>query len=121
MNEKLLLIKEQLENLTKSINEYLESTENEVIVIKKEEFKKIKFLGVKEGRNMFDFNNGVNFQLLLSNPYEEEHYAKLLSGKLDRMILRKRETPYRWYNWTSNYELESEVETKLRDLYKSQP
>jgi hypothetical protein len=36
MNEKLLLIKNQLEQLTISINEYLESTAHKVIIIKKE-------------------------------------------------------------------------------------
>ena len=120
MNPKLLLIKEQLEQLNTSITEYLESTNQEVIILKKEDFGKIKFLGTtKSGAQIFEFNNGVIFPLipLLSN--DNEHYTKLLSGELDRLILNKRETSVKWDNWIVNYKLESEVETKLRDLYKN--
>lgn len=119
MNEKLLIIKEQLEQLTISIDEYLQYMTQEEIIIMPENFNKIKYLGDNiYSASVFDYNNGAIFVLSSTTPYELEHYRKLLSGKLERLILRKRETSKHWDNWISNFILESEVDTKLRDLYK---
>ena len=42
-----------------------------------------------------------------------------MSGDLDRIILRKRDSIWEKQGWSINYSLESEVETKLRDTYPS--
>jgi hypothetical protein len=46
------------------------------------------------------------------------HYSKLFTGELERMILKKRDCPFMDGNIMINYELESQEETKLRDLYQ---
>lgn len=121
MKEKLLIIKEQLEHLTKSINEYLESTAQEEIIIKPETFQKIKYLGItNHGVRVFDYDNGAIFILSSTYVYQNDKYEKLLSGNLERLILRKIDVPEVWGKWSVNYVLESEVETKLRELYRSQ-
>jgi len=122
MKDKLLLIKEQLEQLTISINDYLESTAKEEIIIKPENFDRIKYLcSYTNTGSIFSYNNGAIFVLNPNSKYEKEHYDNLLAGKLDRLILKKRNTPHHLGVWIINYDLESEVETKLRDLYKNQP
>ena len=120
MNEKLLLIKEQLEQLTNSINDYLESTNQDVIIIQKENFDKIHFLGeTRHGSKVLDFNNGAIFILYLGFNYQKLQYTKLMDGSLNRLIIKKRANSVSYDGrWVSNYELESEEETKLRDLYK---
>lgn len=122
MKEKLLIIKEQLDHLTKSINEYLESTAQEEIIIKPENFQKIKYLGItNHGVRVFDYDNGSIFILSSTHVYQNDKYEKLLSGNLEKLIIRKIDVPEVWGKWSVNYVLESEVETKLRELYRSQP
>ena len=71
MNEKLLIIKDQLEKLSKSINEYLESISQEEIIIKPENYNKIKYLGkTRFSDSVFDYNNGSIFSLNPRNSYE---------------------------------------------------
>jgi hypothetical protein len=47
-------------------------------------------------------------------------FKNLFSGNLDRLILKKLKDPYNSGEWVLNYELESQEETKLRDLYNTQ-
>jgi hypothetical protein len=121
MNNDLSKIKEQLEKLLDSINDYLAGNAKNEIVIYKDEFHKIRHLGLISNSdvNVFDFNNGVIFTLYNSDsfPYQKLHFKKLVSGELDRIILRKRDSIWEKQGWSITYSLESEVETKLRDTY----
>lgn len=123
MSTELLKIKDQLESLLISINDFLlENSKNEII-IHKDEFHKIRHLGIisSSSINIFDFSDGKIFALQNdhSSPYHQIHYQKLMSGDLDRIILRKRDSIWEKQGWSINYSLESEVETKLRDTYPS--
>ena len=105
-----------------SINEYFESTRQDVIIINKEDFDKIKHLGkINSYIHLFEFNNEILFTLPNSDsyPYANSHFVKLFSGELERIILNKLENPWKENNLFVNYELESEHKTKLRNLYNN--
>jgi hypothetical protein len=93
MNNNLIKIKAELENLLNTINEYFTESEKNEIIIYKEDFYKIRFLGERtkvKGVFIFDFNNGAKFILNDYDPYKREHYEKLINGELQRIILRKK-------------------------------
>jgi hypothetical protein len=118
MNQKLSEIQKQLETLNRLISEYLKSSEEERIVIKKEDFGKIKHIGSvpKTDWHAFDYNNGCTFHLN-GYAYAKEHFVKLMDGTLDRLIIVKRNEPYEIHNYLFNYQLEDIEKTKLFDLY----
>jgi hypothetical protein len=123
MSTELIKIKDQLESLLISINDFLSANSKNEIIIYKDEFHKIRHLGIISSTNLnvFDFSNGKIFTLHNhhSSPYDQIHYQKLMSGDLDRIILRKRDSIWEKQGWSINFSLESEIETKLRDTYPS--
>jgi hypothetical protein len=121
MNTNLIKIKAELENLLNTINDYLTESEKDEIVIFKEDFYKIRYLGERtkvKGVFIFDFNNGAKFILNDYNPHMREHYEKLINGELQRIILRKKQQIIEIDSWHINYELEDKIETILRDTYQ---
>ena len=121
MNNNLIKIKAELENLLNTINDYLTESEKDEIVIFKEDFYKIRYLGERtkvKGVFIFDFINGAKFILNDYNPHMREHYEKLINGELQRIILRKKQQIIEIDSWHINYELEDKIETILRDTYQ---
>lgn len=124
MSTELIKIKDQLESLLISINDFLSANSKNEIIIYKDEFHKIRHLGlVSKAFEVLGFENGVIFTLnnfsSFSVSYEQMHFQKLISGELDRIILRKRESIWDIDGFVINYQLESEIKTKLRDTYPS--
>jgi hypothetical protein len=124
MNEKIAEIKKQLENLNTLINEFLNSQNEERIVLKKENFGRIRYLSKTNGRNdkywhILDYNDGCIFLLNDNDSYEHDHYTKLMNGELDRLILNKRDNYVVDHKYVLNYKLEPIERTKLHDLYES--
>ena len=121
MSNELIKIKEQLEILLISINDFLSANSKNEILLYKEEFHNIRHLGLipYTAVNVFEFNQGIIFTLdnSDSSPYQQMHFRKLLSGELDSIILRKRDSVWVKQGWSITYSLESEVETKLRNTY----
>ncbi len=95
MNEKLAEINKQLEALSVLIKEFINSQNEERIVLKKEDFGRIKYLSKTQRNNnyvhLLDYNDGCIFILSENDSYQHEHYAKLMNGELDRLILNKRD------------------------------
>ena len=68
---------------------------------------------------MFEFKNGIKF--ILSNDsrftYSNSIYLALMNNSLDVLILKKRED-FEFEGHLINYELETEIKTQLRNLYR---
>jgi hypothetical protein len=121
IKEKLNLLIEQVEHLENSIHE-------EEIIIEKKDFKLLKRLGNRDAFQVFQFTEGVIFQILgkdatgLSDHYIYQYsiFKALLEGKLERIILLKRKTTLQTKEGDLiTHEIENEVDTKLRDNYRS--
>jgi hypothetical protein len=121
MNEKLLEVKILSERLTKVINEYFDFVELERVIVKKEQFYKIRHLGkLNLYFHVFDYCNGMLFTLpdsKYSNDYETLIYSKLMSGELEQLVINKKKTPINFSGYKINYELEPIESTKLFNLY----
>jgi hypothetical protein len=122
MNEKLSEINKQLETLTALINEYQESLLQERVIITKDDFNKIEYLGRAQSNSIyqvFNYSDGMLFELPNDNSksYKNNHYIKLMAGELDRLILNRMPSMLKSGSFLLNYELESEERTKLKDLY----
>jgi hypothetical protein len=121
MDYKLNEIKILSEKLATAIGEYFKETERDRIIVRKDEFHNIKHLGkLNSYRHVFEFYNGILFTLADSGDsyaYEKIHFTKLLSGELDRLILIKKNVPFKADEYWINYELEPIEKTKLFDSY----
>jgi hypothetical protein len=121
IKEKLNLLIEQVEHLENSIHE-------EEIIIEKKDFKFLKRLGNRDAFQVFQFTEGVVFQILgkdatgLSDHYIYQYsiFKALLEDKLERIILLKRKKELQTKEgYLITHEIENEVDTKLRDNYRS--
>jgi hypothetical protein len=114
----------QLENLSFLINEFLNSQNEERMVLYMEDFGRIKYLSKSNERNknywhILDYNDGCSFILSDYDSYDREHYTKLMNGELDRLILNKRDNSAVDAKYILNNKLEPIERTKLHDLYGS--
>lgn len=118
VDEKLIEIRKQFEVLNTLINEFLDSQKQDRIVLKRDDFKLIKYLGFTYNMRILDYNDGCIFHLRDDNVYHKEHYDKLMNGTLERLIINRRDNIFIRDNYKINYELESVERTKLNDLYR---
>ena len=121
IKEKLNLLIEQVEHLENSIH-------GEEIIIQKKDFKLLKRLGDRDPFQFFQFTDGVVFQVLGKDntsyidywKYTYSIFKALLDDKLERIILLKRkENLQTKEGFLITHEIENEVDTKLRDNYRS--
>uniref|UniRef100_UPI0040474EF6 hypothetical protein n=1 Tax=Algoriphagus sp. TaxID=1872435 RepID=UPI0040474EF6 len=121
IKEKLNLLIEQVEHLENSIHE-------EEIIIEKKDFKLLKRLGDRDPFQVFQFTDGVVFQVLGKDKtnyidhwkYTYSIFKALLDDKLERIILLKRkENLQTKEGFLITHDVEMEVDTKLRDNYRS--
>ncbi len=128
MNEILLQLRKELNALIEVIDNY-QSALDEVIIIKKEDLKHLKWKKkLNSYINLFEYKNSIRFTLPDSGsyPYQIGFYQKIMDGSLERLILNKIN-----YNISSdeiskdtssdqaNYKLEEWQKTKLRDNFNN--
>lgn len=120
MNDLLIKLRQQLVSMIEEIDSY-KIPHDDVIIIKKEDFKAINYLGkLNSYLHAFEYKNGVKFTLGESSSYpdELETYKKLSDGTLDILILNKRFEAFKSRSGHEiNYNLENKIKTNLRNLY----
>jgi hypothetical protein len=128
MLEKLKEIKEKLNSLIQEVENLESAIQVEEIIIQKKDFKLLKRLGDRDALQVFQFTDGVVFQVLGKDNTSHIDYWKytysifkaLLDGKLERIILLKRKKELQTKEgYLITHEIENEVDTKLRDNYRS--
>ena len=128
MLEQLKEIKEKLNLLIEQVEQLENSIHVEEIIIQKKDFKFLKRLGNRDALQVFQFTEGVVFQILgkdatgLSDHYKYQYsiFKALLDDKLERIILLKRKKDLQTKEgFLITHEVENEVDTKLRDNYRS--
>lgn len=128
MLEQLKEIKEKLNLLIEQVEQLENSIHGEEIIIEKKDFKLLKRLGDRDALQVFQFTDGVVFQVLGKDNTSHIDYWKytysifkaLLDGKLERIILLKRKKELQTKEgYLITHEVENEVDTKLRDNYRS--
>lgn len=128
MLEQLKEIKEKLNSLIQEVENLENAIHGEEIVIEKKDFKFLKRLGVRGAYHVFQFSEGVVFEIRgMDNPgitdnakYEYSIFTALLEDKLERIILLKRKADLQTKEgFLITHDVEMEVDTKLRDNYRS--
>jgi hypothetical protein len=128
MLEQLKEIKEKLNSLIQEVENLESAIHEEEIIIEKKDFKFLKRLGNRDALQVFQFTEGVVFQVLgkdatgLSDHYKYQYsiFKALLEDKLERIILLKRKKELQTKEgYLITHEIENEVDTKLRDNYRS--
>jgi len=118
MNVKLKNVFEKLEMLKDAIEQFSKEVDEERLIIKKESFSKIEFVGENNNIYTFKYNDVIFFTLSKEFEYHKEILDKLYSAKLDRLILNKRENVYTSPSGIlCNYLVEPKNKTDLKDLY----
>ena len=120
MNEVLLKLKENLSSMIEIIDKYIPS-QDDVIIIKKEDMKYLSFLGKSYDRNIFEYSNSIRFVLEVKSylPYEKSFYDRIMNGTIERIILNKLNKEIQIDGVLINYKLEEWEKTKLRDNYNN--
>jgi hypothetical protein len=118
MNEVLLKLRENLNSMIEIIDKYIPS-QDDVIIIKKEDMKYLNFLGKSYDRNIFEYSNSIRFVLEVKSylPYEKSFYDRIMNGTIERIILNKLNKEILIDGVLINYKLEEWEKTKLRDNY----
>jgi hypothetical protein len=118
MNEVLLKLRENLNSMIEIIDKYMPS-QDDVIIIKKEDMKYLNFLGKSYDRNIFEYSNSIRFVLEVKSylPYEKSFYDRIMNGTIERIILNKLNKEILIDGVLINYKLEEWEKTKLRDNY----
>jgi hypothetical protein len=128
MLEQLKEIKEKLNLLIEQVEQLENSIHGEEIIIQKKDFKLLKRLGDRGSYHVFQFTEGVVFEILGKDNSGLTDYGKylysifkaLLDDKLDRIILLKRKSVLQTKEgFLITHDVENEVDTKLRDNYRS--
>ena len=120
MNEVLLKLRENLSSMIEIIDKYIPS-QDDVIIIKKEDMKYLTFLGKSYDRNIFEYSNSIRFVLEVKSylPYEKSFYDLIMNGTIERIILNKLNKEIQIDGVLINYKLEEWEKTKLRDNYNN--
>jgi hypothetical protein len=120
MNEVLLKLRENLNSMIEIIDKYMPS-QDDVIIIKKEDMKYLNFLGKSYDRNIFEYSNSIRFVLEVKSylPYEKSFYDRIMNGTIERIILNKLNNEILIDGVLINYKLEEWEKTKLRDNYNN--
>jgi len=120
MNEVLLKLRENLNSMIEIIDKYIPS-QDDVIIIKKEDMKYLNFLGKSYDRNIFEYSNSIRFVLEVKSylPYEKSFYDRIMNGTIERIILNKLNNEILIDGVLINYKLEEWEKTKLRDNYNN--
>ncbi len=120
MNEVLLKLRENLSSMIEIIDKYIPS-QDDVIIIKKEDMKYLTFLGKSYDRNIFEYSNSIRFVLEVKSylPYEKSFYDRIMNGTIERIILNKLNKEIQIDGVLINYKLEEWEKTKLRDNYNN--
>jgi hypothetical protein len=128
MLEQLKEIKEKLNSLIQEVENLENAIHGEEIVIEKKDFKFLKRLGHSDFLQVFQFTEGVVFQIAgwdstrLNDhgKYQFSIFKALLEDKLERIILLKRKADLQTKEgFLITHDVEMEVDTKLRDNYRS--
>jgi hypothetical protein len=128
MLEQLKEIKEKLNSLIQEVENLESAIQVEEIIIQKKDFKFIKRLDNWYDFQILQFNEGVVFEILgKDNTNQNDHwkytysiFKALLEDKLERIILLKRKADLHMREgYLITHEIENEVDTKLRDNYRS--
>ena len=131
MLEQLKEIKEKLNLLIEQVEKLENSIHGEEIIIEKKDFKflnRLGFRGAYSTYHVFQFTEGVVFEIVGKDStgltddakYEYSIFKALLDGKLERIILLKRKKDLQTKEgFLITHEVENEVDTKLRDNYRS--
>ena len=120
MNVVLLKLRENLNSMIEIIDKYIPS-QDDVIIIKKEDMKYLNFLGKSYDRNIFEYSNSIRFVLEVKSylPYEKSFYDRIMNGTIERIILNKLNNEILIDGVLINYKLEEWEKTKLRDNYNN--
>jgi hypothetical protein len=120
MNEVLLKLRENLNSMIEIIDKYIPS-QDDVIIIKKEDMKYLNFLGKSYDRNIFEYSNSIRFVLEVKSYllYEKSFYDRIMNGTIERIILNKLNNEILIDGVLINYKLEEWEKTKLRDNYNN--
>lgn len=118
MKDKIDEIQKSLQELGDKLSEIKSKldwlTNQEILIIPKEEFKNIKLKNKRDNYLMYDFY-GAGFVLGTSGT--EIIKEKLLSGGLDYLVLRKLSKPSSWYSFIQTHQVLNEEEAALKVLY----
>jgi hypothetical protein len=119
MKDKIDEIQKLLEELGWKLSEVKSKFDwlinQETLIIPKEEFKNFKLSNKKDNYLLYEFL-GVGFVLGTSGT--ENIKEKLLSGKLEYLVLRKLSKPKSWYSFIQTHEVLKEEEAALKVLYR---
>ncbi|MEB2786504.1 hypothetical protein [Algoriphagus persicinus] len=122
MLNELKEIKEKLNQLILEVERLENEIHGEEIIIETKDFKYLKKIGATDSSHVFEYLEGVIFTLPASSrtsPYKFSIFEKLYNKELDRIILLKRDTPFRGKNgYTITHNIEDEVGTKMRENYR---
>jgi hypothetical protein len=126
MLEQLKEIKEKLSQLIQEVERLENAVHGEEIIIERKDFDKLKRIGDRGVMQIFQFFDGPVFELNGQEGSQSDHYRyefsifkALLEGKLDRIILLKRNNEIKTKEgYTITHDIEKEVDTKLRDAYR---
>ena len=120
MENLLLKLREHLNIMIEIIDNYIPS-HDDVVVLKKEDMKHLKFISKSYDRNLFEYNNSIRFILEVKSylPYEKSFYDRIMNGSIERIILNKLDKEHLIDGNLINYKLEEWEKTKLRDNYNN--
>lgn len=120
MDNVLLKLREHLNIMIEIIDNYIPS-QDDVVVLKKEDMKNLKFLSKSYDRNLFEYNNSIRFILEVKSylPYERSFYDRIMNGSIERIILNKLNKEHLIDGNLINYKLEEWEKTVLRDNYNN--
>jgi hypothetical protein len=126
MLEQLKEIKEKLNLLIQEVENLENSIHGEEIIIERKDFDKLKRVGTRGKWQVFQFFNGAVFELngedggsMEIYKYEYSIFKALIEGNLERIILIKRKEEIKTKEgFIITYDLEQEVDTKIRDAYR---
>ena len=126
MLEQLKEIKEKLNSLIQEVENLENAIRGEEIIIEKKDFKFLKRIGNRGDYQVFQFTEGVIFEILGKTysshtdhmKYTFSIFKALLEDKLERIILLKRKEDIQIGSFLITHEVENEVDTKLRDNYR---
>lgn len=123
MKDLLINLKEQLESMIETIENYIGEPSGDVI-IRKEDLRYLKWIGqLNNNYHVFEYRNILKFALKEddSNLYPMNTFKNLMNGTLDRIILNVKSTPYLSSGHLLTHDIENHNKTKLRDLYNQIP
>ena len=123
MLNELKEIKEKLNQLIQEVERLEDSAHGEEIIIYNKDFKYLKRIaGGYSDRiyHIYKYLDDVSFIIYEKGGIEYENmlFNKLLSKKLERLILIKKTKPDRVQTNIITHTIENEIETRMRENYK---